>query len=111
MTQTTIQRQQNAFLTTFFYVEENKFKIFILYFIFILFLFYFFCSAQEQQFGTFGRPGTMIANHHRQTLTPQYESRMTTAANQSEESLQPIFQSSHTFPTKKQKHSSNQVRP
>lgn len=68
------------------------------------------CLAHEQQFGTFGRPATMVANHHRSTLVPQFDSRlaMTTAANQSEESLQPIFQSSNGFPTKP-KHTSNQV--
>jgi hypothetical protein len=67
--------------------------------------------AHEQQFGTFGRPSTLITNNRSTPLNAQYDTRlaMNSGNNQSVESLQPIFQSSNTFPTKN-KHLSDQVR-
>lgn len=65
--------------------------------------------AHEQQFGTFGRPSTLITNNRSTPLNAQYDTRlaMNSGNNQSVESLQPIFQSSNTFPTKN-KHLSDQ---
>ena len=64
-------------------------------------------SAQEHQFGTFGRP--TLQNHHRATMEQRqsaYNQRLglqSAASAQSEESLsQPIFQPTQNFTKQKE---------